>query len=55
MTLDELSEATRVDIILFAELMDNPAKFDFDRQETTWDQLLRLHESFVLCQPNGQW
>jgi hypothetical protein len=58
LTKDQLQALTHDDIILFAELMDSdiPAEFDMNHRDhnMTWDDILRLHKRFVLCQPNGQ-
>ncbi len=34
--------------------MDNPAKLDMDHLNMTWDEMLKLHYSYVLCESNGQ-
>jgi hypothetical protein len=56
MTKDQVQALTHDDIVLFAELMDNPDQFDMNHPNMTWDEILRLHGHFqvVLCQPNRQ-
>ena len=54
MGLQELLDASRDDILLFAEMMDNPAEFETAHADVPWDKMVRLHESFVLCEPNQQ-
>ncbi len=54
MTTDQIQALTHDDIIFFAQLMDNPAKFDMDNPNMTWDEMLKLHYCFVMCEPNGQ-
>jgi hypothetical protein len=49
MTKDQLMALTHDDVISFAELMDNPAKFDMDHLNMTWDEMLKLHDRFVMC------
>ena len=47
-------EATRSDLQLYAEMMDNPAEFETTHPDVHWDKMVRLHDSFVLCEPNQQ-
>ena len=54
MNLDQLSDATREDIDLFAEMMDNPAAFGATHPDVPWDEMVCLHDSFVLGEPNQQ-
>ncbi len=34
--------------------MDNPAKFNMENPNMMWDEMLKLHYCFVMCEPNGQ-
>jgi hypothetical protein len=43
MTKDQMQALTQDDIVLFAELMDNPAKFEMDHPNMTWVEMLKLH------------
>ena len=52
MALQELMDASRDDILLFAKMMDNPAEFETTHPDVHWDKMVRLHDSFVLCEPN---
>ena len=54
MSLEHLMEATREDLELFSEMMDYTAGFETMHPDVHWDKMLRLHDSFVVCEPNQQ-
>jgi hypothetical protein len=51
MSYDDLMKATKKDIDMFNAMMESPAGFESAYPAVPYDELLRLHESFVLCEP----
>ena len=51
MTCEELKIATEKDIDMFCAMMDCPSAFETAYPDVPYDEYLRLHDSFVLCEP----
>jgi hypothetical protein len=51
MDCEQLITATKNTIDLYHAIMENPSDFESARVAMIYDEVLRLHDSFVLCEP----